>query len=200
LIKIAPGARVRPGRGIFLLKGLKMGTRITQRALSAAIGAAKSSNPSVTVSHIANAVPGDKKLVFYGVTDVGGVEYDLAADNGKLKKFTDVDDMVKYIATAVPVGSGDYMVKVGTGLTLAAAVPGDLVVWAGKQVVKLQSKKVSQQAVIAALDVQLALMDGWGDGSPLQVAKLEETEAQKAAVQADIAAIDAEIDRLTPAG
>jgi hypothetical protein len=176
-----------------------MGTRTTQRALSAAISAAKSDNPSVLISHIANAVPGDKKLVFYGVTDVGGVQYDLAADNGKLKKFTDADDLVKYIATAAPVGSGDYMVKIATGLTLAAAVPGDLVVWAQKQVVKLEAKKTAQQAVVAALDIQLALMDGWEDGSPLQVAKLEETLAQKAAVVADIAAIDAEVDRLTPA-
>lgn len=64
--------------------------------------------------------------------------------------------------------------------------------------VKLQAAKVAQTAVIAEIDAQLALMVGWASGSSLQVAKLNETNTQRAAVVADIAAIDAEIVRLTP--
>jgi hypothetical protein len=106
--------------------------------------------------------------------------------------------LVKFLAQAAPIGSGDYPIVLKTGITLAQSVPEDLVAWAGKQIIKLQAKKAAQQEVIAGLNAQLALMTDWEDGSPLQVAKKEEVTTQKAAVESDIAAIDAEILRLTP--
>ena len=175
-----------------------MGTRVTLRALTEAALAAKQADPGVAIAINANAVAGNRKLKFYGVVTIGAAEYDLAGANGKLKLFGDVDDLVKYMSDAIPMGSGTYVVNVNTGVTLADAVPNDLVKAAAAQVVKLQAAKVAQNTVLAAIDAQLALMDGWGDGSPLQVAKLEETQTQRAAVVADIAAIDAEIVRLTP--
>lgn len=175
-----------------------MGTRVTLRGLTQAILVAKKANPAVAIVFNANAVEGNKQLKFYGVVSVGGVEYDLAGTNGKLKLFTDADDLVKYIASAAPAGSGTYPVLIHTGSQLAAAVPSDLVKAAAAKVVKLQAAKVAQTAVIAEIDAQRALMVGWENGSPLQVAKLNETNTQRAAVVADIAAIDAEIVRLTP--
>lgn len=186
------------GRGNLLGGFLKMGTRVTLRGLTQAILVAKKANPAVAIVFNANAVEGNKQLKFYGVVSVGGVEYDLAGTNGKLKLFTDADDLVKYIASAAPAGSGTYPVLIHTGSTLAAAVPSDLVKAAAAKVVKLQAAKVAQTAVIAEIDAQLALMVGWASGSSLQVAKLNETNTQRAAVVADIAAIDAEIVRLTP--
>jgi hypothetical protein len=174
-----------------------MGTRITSRALEKIVRDARALNAGVPVSFIAQAVEGNKQLKFYGIVDVDGTEYDLAGDNGKLKLFTDADDYVKYIATAAPMGTGDYAVTISTGLTLAASVPNDLVAWATKQIAKLQTKKTAQQTVLANINAQLALMVGWESGSPLQVAKKVETTTQRDAVQADIDAIDAEITRLS---
>ena len=175
-----------------------MGTRVTLRGLTQAILVAKLADPAVVIVFNANAVEGNKQLKFYGVVSVGGVEYDLAGNNGRLKLFNDADDFVKFVAAAAPAGSGVYPVHIRTGDTLAAAVPSDLVKAAAAKVVKLQAAKVAQTAVIGEIDAQLALMAGWGSGSSLQVARLNETKTQRAAVVADIAAIDAEIVRLTP--
>lgn len=81
---------------------------------------------------------------------------------------------------------------------LARQLVRDRVKAAAAKVAKLQAAKVSQQAVVAGLDAQLAMMAGWESGSPLQVARFVEVMEQKAAVLADVAAIDAEIVRLTP--
>lgn len=175
-----------------------MGTRITARGLAQAALVARTADPDVVVSFDANALPGDKRLRFYGVVKIGGTSYDLAGNNGRLKLFGDVDGYVKYVAAAMPAGGGSYSVKVNTGVTLAAAIPADLVKAAAAKVAKLQAAKVSQQAVVAGLDAQLAMMAGWESGSPLQVARFVEVMEQKAAVLADVAAIDAEIVRLTP--
>lgn len=175
-----------------------MGTRVTLRGLAQAVYVAKQADANVAITFEANAIAGNKQLKFYGTVTVGAAEYDLASNNGKLKMFSDVDDLVKYIASAAPVGSGSYSIAIHTGVVLAASVPTDLVAAAAAKVVKLQAIKIAQTAVIAEIDAQLALMAGWGSGSPLQVAKLAETQTQKATVTADIAAIDAEIVRLTP--
>ena len=175
-----------------------MATRTTLRGLAQAVFLAKQADPNVAISFEANAVDGNKQLKFYGVVTVGSVEYELAGTNGKLKLFTDVDDFVKYIASASPIGTGAYPVTINTGVVLAEAVPTDLVKAAAAKVVKLQAYKVAQNTVLAGIDAQLALMVGWDAGSPLQVAKLAETQTQRATVVADIAAIDAEIVRLTP--
>lgn len=174
-----------------------MGTRITQRGLAQAVLVAKQANPAVVITFTANAIEGNKALKFHGEANVGGTVYDFASTNGKLKLFGQADDLVKFIAGAVPAGTGDYPLTIKTGDTLAASVPADLVKAAADKVVKLNATKVAQQAVITEIDAQLALMTGWETGSSLQIAKLNETNTQKAAVQADIAAIDAEIVRLS---
>lgn len=174
-----------------------MGTRITLRGLVQAVIEARVIDANVAISTEANAIAGEKSLKFYGIVKVGAAEYDLANTNGKLKLFANADDLVKYIAQAVPAGSGSYTIKVNTGVVLAAAVPSDLIKAAAAKVVKLGAAKTAQQAVITEINAQLALMAGWGSGSALQVNKLNETNVQKAAVQADIAAIDAEIVRLS---
>lgn len=175
-----------------------MGTRVSLRGLALAVLTAKIADPAVVITFEANAIAGNKALKFYGLVKVGAAEYELAGTNGKLKLFTDVDDLVKYIASAAPVGTGSYSVKINTGIILAEAVPTDLVKAAAAKVVRLQAAKVSQQAVIVDIDAQLALMVGWDVGSPLQVAKFNEVTTQRAVVVGDIAAIDAEIVRLTP--
>lgn len=175
-----------------------MGTRTTSRGLALAVLTARLAEPAIAIVFSATAIPGNKSLKLYGSVKVGAVDYDLAGNNGKLRLFPDVDDFVKYVAGSIPVGSGDYSVLIKTGSVLASAVPSDLVKAAAAKVVKLQAAKVSQAQVLAEIDAQLALMAGWETGSMLQVAKLNETNTQRASVVADVAAIDAEIVRLTP--
>ena len=174
-----------------------MGTRITLRGLVQAVIVARLADANVAITTEANAVAGNKSLKFYGAVKVGAADYDLANSNGKLKLFANADDLVKYMAQAVPVGSGSYVLKINTGAILAAAVPTDLIKAAAAKIVKLNATKLAQQAVLADIDAQLALMAGWENGSVLQVNKLNETNIQRAAVVADMAAIDAEIVRLS---
>ena len=54
----------------------------------------------------------------------------------------------------------------------------------------------TQQATIDNIDEQLGLMIGWENGNAAQQAKKLETQAQRACVVTDIAAIDTEIARL----
>lgn len=136
-------------------------------------------------------------LKFTGQMVVDGVAYDLATDAGKIKTFSNVDDFLKYAAKAAEKGNGVYTVEVDTGAVLASSVPADMKAWAENQITKLNKTKISQNATIAAIDEQLSLMDGWEAGNAAQQAKKTETEAQRACVVTDIAAIDAEVVRLT---
>lgn len=172
--------------------------RVTNRKLAEVVAAARQADPGVAVTVRADVLPGDRSLIFHGVVSVGAVVHELAASNGKLKTFSALDDLVRYVAEAAPVGSGAYALTVETGVVLSAPVPVDLVKAAAAKVAKLQKAKTAQQAVVTSLDGQLALMAGWGSGSPLQVARFAEVTQQKATVLADIGAIDAEIIRLTP--
>ena len=175
-----------------------MATRVTSRGLAQAAILAKQADPLVTFAYTAVIVSNDKALKFFGEVKIGAATYELAGNNGKLRVFTDIDDFVKFLSGAIPSGSGDYNVVIKTGVALAASVPSDLVKAAAAKVVKLNAAKVVQNEVLAEINAQLALMVGWESGSPLQAAKLAETNTQKATVLADIAAIDAEIVRLTP--
>jgi hypothetical protein len=83
-------------------------------------------------------------------------------------------------------------------LLLAAAVAADQVKAAAARVVRLGTVTVSQQAQVDKIDAQLALMVGWSAGSPLQVAAFNEATTQRAVVVADMAAVAAEVVRLTP--
>lgn len=172
--------------------------RATARKLAEVVRLAKIADSAVVIAIIANALGVNKALKFAGVVAVGGVEYRLCTDAGKEKVFVDVDDLVKFVSAAAPVGSGTYSVTINTGILLAAAVAADVVKAAAARVVKLGSVRVAQLAVIAGLDAQLALMAGWDVGSPLQVLRFDEVTLQKATVNADIAAIDDEVMRLTP--
>ena len=175
-----------------------MAIRITSRGLAQAAIVAKIADPAVSIVFSAEIVSNNRALKFFGSVMIGAVEYELAGNNGKLRVFTDVDDLIKFLSAAIPSGSGDYLVVIKTGIALAASVPSDLIKSAAAKVVKLQAYKAAQNGVVTDINAQLALMVGWESGSPLQSAKLSETQDQKSAVLADIAAIDAEIVRLTP--
>lgn len=170
--------------------------RITLREMSRLYANAKAVEPTATCDVRLVAVNGDKKLRFKAEVTIGGVTNEVAADNGKIKVFSDVDDFLKFVAKAAESGDGVYKVEVDTGMILASSVPGDMLKWAAGQVDKLTNVKPKQQAVIGTIDAQLAMMVGWENGNQAQQAKKLDTQNQKACVILDIAAIDAEIERL----
>lgn len=138
----------------------------------------------------------DKALKFSATMTIGATTYEVAADNGKVKTFPDVDSFLKFAAKAAEVGNGVYTVVVDTGALLASSVPNDVKVWAQSQVIRLGKVKLAQNAVIADIDEQLTLMVGWEAGNAAQQAKKAETQNQRACVVSDVAAIDAEVVRL----
>lgn len=172
--------------------------RVTGRKLAEIVRLAKIADAGVTVAILGDAISGDKSLRFVGTVTVGADQYRLCSDSGKVKVFANADDLVKFVSAAAPVNSGAYVVTLSTGVLLAAAVAADQVKAMAARVVKLASVKAKQQGVIAGLDEQLALMVGWNVGSALQIARFDEVTAQRATVNADIAAIDAEVLRITP--
>lgn len=172
--------------------------RATNRKLAEVVRLAKISDPAVVIAVVGDAVGNDKSLKFLGCVTVGGVAYRLCTDAGKEKVFSTADDLIRFVSSAAPIGSGSYSVVLNTGILLAASVAADQVKAMAARVVKLAGVKTKQQGVIAGLDEQLALMPGWNVGSALQVARFDEVTAQKATVNADIAAIDAEVLRITP--
>ena len=72
-----------------------------------------------------------------------------------------------------------------------------MVTWAQGQITRLGKVKTAQNAVITKLDEQLGFMVGWENGNAAQQAKKLEVQNQRACVVTDIAAIDAEVARLT---
>lgn len=170
--------------------------RKTMREISRLFAAEKLATPGAVATLKLVADGKDKNLRFFGKITVAGVEYEVAGDNGKIKTFSDVDGFLKFAAKAAEKGDGVYSVVVDTGSLLASSVPNDLQAWADSQIVRLNKVKLSQQATVANIDEQLVLMAGWENGNQAQQAKLTETNAQRAAVVVDIAAIDAEVVRL----
>jgi len=168
--------------------------RKTQRQFTAALRAARVATPGLQATFRAE---GDKKLAFKGFITIDGVEFEAAANNGKIQVFRDIDAFVKYAAACVENPTGTYEVSIETGVFLVDSVPADVQKWAAAEIVRLGTKKTAQEAVLAGLDGQLALIVGWESGNQLQQAKKAETTAQKTAVQGDVAEIDAEITRLT---
>jgi hypothetical protein len=171
--------------------------RKSLRELARLFIAEKVGNPAAVAALRLAIVGTDKRLRFVAFLTIGATEYECAADNGKIKTFGDLDDFLKYTAKAAEVGNGVYSLEVDTGAVLASAVPNDVVAWSEAQIVRLNKVKTGQNAVIAAIDTQLALMVGWDTGNTAQQAKLAETQAQRACVVTDVAAIDTEIARLT---
>lgn len=171
--------------------------RKTSREISRLFAAEKQTNPAAVAALSLSVLGNDKALKFSAKVAIGANEYDLAADNGKAKTFPAVDDAIKFVAKAAEKGDGVYTVTVDTGALLASKVPADLKADAANKVITLGKAKLSQQATIAGIDDQLALMVGWENGNQAQKAKKLEAETQKATVTADIAAIDAEVVRLT---
>lgn len=172
--------------------------RTTGRALSKIYRAARVADPQVQPQFTVTAKPGDKALLFGGVVSIAGTAYECAADSGKIAKFADVDDFVRFCAKHVETSDGSYQVRVETGDTLVASLPANMATWAEAEIVRLGKRKIAQNEVIAGIDAQLDLMVGWAVGNALQRARLAEVTAQRSAVVADISAIDAEIARLTP--
>lgn len=171
-------------------------SRKTMRELTRLAVAAKVANPAFVAGLRLVAVGTDKQLKFVGKMTIGADTFDLATDNGKVKTFTDVDSFLKFAAKVSEKGNGIYSVEVETGVLLASAVPGDLKAWANSQITRLNKAKTSQQGVIAGIDDQIGLMVGWENGNASQQAKKAETQAQRAAVVTDVAAIDTELARL----
>ena len=171
--------------------------RKTLREISRLFKAEKAINPATVATLWVSAVGTDTALKFVGRITVDATTYDVADDKGKIKTFRDVDGFLKFAAKAAEKGDGVYSVSVDTGSLLASKVPNDLKAAAGSQIVTLGKAKVSQTAVIADIDATLALMVGWDVGNTAQQVKLAETQAQRAAVVTDVAAIDAEVVRLT---
>ncbi|KXB31741.1 hypothetical protein AT959_05145 [Dechloromonas denitrificans] len=171
-------------------------SRKTLREISRLFNVEKTNTPGAVAVLKINALPGDKGLRFVGTVQVGAVVYDVASDSGKIKTFSDVDSYLKFAAKAAEKGNGVYTVEINTGELLASTVPNDMKSWAESQIVRLNKSKVSQQALIVSIDEQLGLMVGWENGNSAQQAKKLETQAQRACVVTDIAAIDTEVARL----
>lgn len=167
--------------------------RKTARELSALLATARGVNPAVAVQYSLATFGGDKSLKFVGMVSIGGVEYEVAADNGKIQAFADADSFIKKVSKFDEAGDGVYDVSVDTGALLASTVPTDLVKAKAAKIVVLGKAKTHATAVVADIDAQIALMVGWDTGNAAQRAKLAEAQAQKAAVVGDIAAIDAEV-------
>ena len=171
--------------------------RKTLREISRLFAAEKLINPATVATLEMTTVGTDKALKFVASVTIAGVEYEVASDSGKIKSFTDVDGFLKFAAKAAEKGDGVYQVSIDTGSILASKVPNDMKAAAGSQILTLGKTKVNQTAVIADIDDALALMVGWEAGNQAQQAKKTETQAQRAAVVTDVAAIDAEVIRLT---
>lgn len=170
--------------------------RKTLREISRLFAIEKGTTPGAVATLKLNAIPGDKGLRFMGNIQVGATTFEVASDSGKLKTFSDVDSFLKFAAKAAEKGNGVYAVEINTGELLASTVPNDMKSWAESQIVRLNKSKVSQQALIVSIDEQLGLMVGWENGNSAQQAKKLETQAQRACVVTDIAAIDTEVARL----
>lgn len=167
--------------------------RKTTRELARLFGAWKANVPAAVAGLTAVVVGTSSALKFIGRVTIDGTAYEIATDAGKVKTFGNIDDLLKSAAKIAEVGNGVYSVSVDTGAVLASKVPNDMQVFAENQIVKLNKTKVSQNAIIAGLDDDLGLMVGWENGNAAQQAKKIEVQAQRAAVVADVAAIDAEI-------
>lgn len=170
--------------------------RKTIRELSRLFAVEKVSNQAAVATLSLVAVGTDKALRFHGRMTIGATQYDLASDSGKVKVFPDVDSFLKFAAKAAEKGNGVYSVEVDTGVLLASSVPADLQSWADAQIIRLGKAKANQQYIVANIDDQLGLMVGWENGNAAQQAKKLETQAQRACVVTDIAAIDTEVARL----
>lgn len=170
--------------------------RKSLREISRLFTAEKVTNPAAVAVLKAVAVGTDKALRLVATVGIGANVYDVASDSGKIKTFTDVDGILKFAAKAAEKGNGVYTVEVDTGVLLASSVPNDMVSYANAQIIRLNKAKTVQQTLIAAIDDQLGLMVGWENGNAAQQAKKVETQAQRACVVTDVAAIDTEVARL----
>lgn len=172
--------------------------RKTSRQLTKILRDHRVTVPAAQATFRAAAVPGDKGLKFKLFVTIDGTEYEAASNSGKVQTFGDMDAVVKFLAGAVETSTGTYNVPIETGVVLVKPIPADLAAWAAAEVERLGVRRLAQVAVGTKLDNQLELMEGWETGNALQQAKQAEVQAQQACVVGDIAAIDAEIVRLTP--
>jgi len=171
--------------------------RKTLRKIAALLATAQVATPGLVPEIKLSAKDGDKSLKFTVTVKVGPTVYDVAGDNGKVKTYAGADDVVKAVAKYIPTNTGSYTLDVETGLLLVSALPSDLKKDAASKVVKYGAIKTAQNAVLAGIVAEIALMAGWENGNALQVARLNESNAQKAAVEEDIDEIDALIAHYT---
>lgn len=167
--------------------------RKTVRQISALVAAERVGTPGFKPLAALIALGIDKSLRFMASVTIGATAYEVAADNGKIKVFSDVDAFVKTFAKFSEDGNGNYDVTVQTGELLASRVPADFSAAAEAAVTRLTKVKNQQIAKSAALAGDIVLMAGWDVGNAAQRARLTEVTEQKAAVDGDIVALTAEI-------
>lgn len=171
--------------------------RKSLREIARLVAAKKAVTPGFVPTIKLTAIGTDKALRLVGEVTIDADTFQCASDAGTIKVFGDVDGFLKYVAKAAESGDGVYNVEVDTGALLASSVPSNMVTWAQGQITRLGKVKTAQNAVITKLDEQLGFMVGWENGNAAQQAKKLEVQNQRACVVTDIAAIDAEVARLT---
>jgi hypothetical protein len=171
--------------------------RKSLREIARLVAAKKAVVPGFVPTIKLTAVGTDKALRLVGEVKIDADTFQCANDFGAVKVFGDVDGFLKYVARAAEAGNGVYNVEVDTGALLASSVPSNMVTWAQGQILRLNKTKVAQNGQIDKLDSQLGLMVGWENGNAAQQAKKVEVQEQRACIVTDVAAIDAEVARLT---
>lgn len=127
------------------------------------------------------------------------LDYVVADDSGKVKRFSTVDALVKSVALISENNVGLYGVELDTGALFASKVPANIYKDAENKGIKLKKIRTAQVAKRAALDAMTdegGPMFGWVNGNAAQVARYEETVAQSESIDRDVTALSVEIDRL----
>lgn len=165
--------------------------RLNTNALSAAVAAA------TAVSFSLSAIGVDKGLKFQAFVTCDGEKSVICDDAGKIKTYSDVDSFVKVMSAAAPSSDGSYELTVETGTILLSALAFDQDAADLKEVAKLTTRKAEIVATKATVVAALAARPTWATGNALQVAWVEELSAQRDAMTAAIAAIDARVTALS---
>ena len=127
------------------------------------------------------------------------LEYAVADDSGKVKRFATVDALVKSVALISENNAGLYGVELDTGALFASKVPVNIYKDAESKVIKLtkiRAAQVAKREVLSAMTGEGGPMFGWANGNAAQVARYEETIAQMGSIDRDATALSVEIGRL----
>ncbi len=168
-------------------------SRMTKRAMRAAIAADVQANQSVPIIKlVASGKANDPK---WGMSVTCGAVMrgvDFADDGGKVKTFQTLDAALKTVAYIAESSGGAYTLNLETGEFYASSVPSDIVAAAQKEMAKLTDAAGAQETKRQELSAQLStMMSGWDNGNAAQRARYAEVVAQVGAIAGDINAIAA---------